>query len=284
MAGLTAARILADHFAQVTIIDRDQFPLEPTHRAGVPQARHLHALLTRGYRLLDGRFPTLFDELTAAGALRAEWGHDSRVSLFGRWMPVIRSGLMTVLCSRDLLEYTVRRLLMAHQNVELIAGHEVVGLVTSAPGGFVQGVRTRARTQGSTPPEPMPVAFPGDRDRENVIAADFTVDASGRGSHTPEWLSALGYPAAAETVITPFLRYASRLYAAPTAFSEQWKSLLVRGVGPRVHRGGIIFRIEGGRWLVTLAGANRDYPQLDPDGFLEFARTLGDPPVLHANC
>jgi 2-polyprenyl-6-methoxyphenol hydroxylase-like FAD-dependent oxidoreductase len=121
----------------------------------------------------------------------------------------------------------------------------------------------------------------GNADRDDTIDADFIVDASGRGSRTPEWLNEMGYPAPAETVINPFLRYASRLYAPPPDFAASWKSLLMRGVGPLVHRGGIIFQIEGGRWLVTLAGANRDFPPLDHDGFLEFARSLGDPPELY---
>jgi len=51
IAGLLAARVLADHFDRITIIDRDQLPQEPEFRAGVPQARHIHVLLVRGQRL-----------------------------------------------------------------------------------------------------------------------------------------------------------------------------------------------------------------------------------------
>src|SRR6185312_8357506 len=39
-------------------------------------------------------------------------------------------------------------------------------------------------------------------------------------------------------------------------------------------RGGIMFPIEDGRWVVTLLGANKDYPPTDEDGFLEFARSM----------
>lgn len=45
IAGLVAARVLADHFARVTVIERDRFPEKPEFRKGVPQSRHLHALL-----------------------------------------------------------------------------------------------------------------------------------------------------------------------------------------------------------------------------------------------
>ena len=48
MAGLLAARVLASHFEQVTVVDRDRFPDRPAFRRGVPQSRHLHVLLGRG--------------------------------------------------------------------------------------------------------------------------------------------------------------------------------------------------------------------------------------------
>jgi glycine/D-amino acid oxidase-like deaminating enzyme len=47
MAGLLAARVLAGHFGQVTVVDRDRLPEHPRFRPGVPQSRHLHVLLGR---------------------------------------------------------------------------------------------------------------------------------------------------------------------------------------------------------------------------------------------
>ncbi len=48
LAGMLAARVLADHFERVTIIERDKLPDEPTPRKGVPQAHHLHVMMVRG--------------------------------------------------------------------------------------------------------------------------------------------------------------------------------------------------------------------------------------------
>ena len=48
MAGLLAARVLSDSYAQVTMIDRDELTGTPTHRRGVPQGRHIHALRRAG--------------------------------------------------------------------------------------------------------------------------------------------------------------------------------------------------------------------------------------------
>ena len=45
MAGLLTARVLSDHFAQVTIVERDPVRNQPESRKGQPQTRHLHILL-----------------------------------------------------------------------------------------------------------------------------------------------------------------------------------------------------------------------------------------------
>jgi len=45
MAGLLAARILSDHFEQVTVIEHDQLTDDAEPSKGVPQGRHIHVLL-----------------------------------------------------------------------------------------------------------------------------------------------------------------------------------------------------------------------------------------------
>lgn len=65
MAGLLAARVLCDHFAQVTLIERDQFSDRPESRRGQPQTRHLHGLLASGRDLLEAYFPGLTADLQA---------------------------------------------------------------------------------------------------------------------------------------------------------------------------------------------------------------------------
>src|SRR5690348_146949 len=72
MAGMLAARVLADHFASVILVERDRFPAGPEGRKGVPQGRHVHALLMRGRDILEDLFPGLQDELGAAGAPRLD--------------------------------------------------------------------------------------------------------------------------------------------------------------------------------------------------------------------
>ena len=55
MAGLAAARVLADHFDQVTVLDRDDLPDTAATRKGVPQGRHAHGLPARGRVAVRGQ-------------------------------------------------------------------------------------------------------------------------------------------------------------------------------------------------------------------------------------
>ena len=45
IAGVLAARVLAEHYDRVTLVDRDEMPSRPVIRGGVPQGRHVHGLL-----------------------------------------------------------------------------------------------------------------------------------------------------------------------------------------------------------------------------------------------
>lgn len=70
MAGLLAARVLADRFDRVTVIDRDDLPDGAESRKGVPQGRHAHGLLASGELVLRDLFPGLMEELITVGAER----------------------------------------------------------------------------------------------------------------------------------------------------------------------------------------------------------------------
>jgi len=69
MAGLCAARVAAERFDRVVVIDRDALPATVETRPHVPQGRQPHLLLVGGARLLEGWFPGIVDELLAGGAV-----------------------------------------------------------------------------------------------------------------------------------------------------------------------------------------------------------------------
>ena len=121
MAGLLAARALADHFTRVTVVERDPAQPVPGHRKGVPQDQHIHVLLRSGALTLERFFPGFTDELVAAGARTFDSGSDARWFHHGVWKLRQKSGVPLLAQSRPFLEWHVRRRLAALPNVLFVA-------------------------------------------------------------------------------------------------------------------------------------------------------------------
>ncbi len=269
IAGLTAARMLTEHFAQVTIVERDRLPQGPDYRAGVPQARHAHALLVKGQQLLEEMFPGFSQDLLDAGAIRANVGNALEFNVFGQWRrPTYQSKLDVISCSRPLIEYTIYRRLAQNSQVRFLQEHEVTGLAVSPAKSRATGVFLRNRADKSA--EPI------------ELAADLIVDASGRSSHAPEWLEALGYPMPREITVNAHPGYASRIYRKPVNFKEPWQAIYMMPEAPHQRRGAVILPMEDNRWHVTLIGMAGDFPPTDEEGFLAFARSLPDTRIYDA--
>jgi hypothetical protein len=81
MGGLDAARVLADFFRTVTMVERDLLPDDPAIRRGVAQGRHLHVLLPRGAQILDELFPGFPNELVPHGVPVWEDGELSKLHI-----------------------------------------------------------------------------------------------------------------------------------------------------------------------------------------------------------
>ncbi|HWS85365.1 MAG TPA: hypothetical protein VN282_00100 [Pyrinomonadaceae bacterium] len=269
LAGLLAARVLAAHFARVTVVERDAYPSDTSVRKGVPQASHVHALMRRGQQVIEELFPGLLDELVADGAHWVDTAGEVAWLTPAGWGTRFPSDLKVIGLTRPLLDLHVRRRLGYDPRVRVLEGTEILRLLPGARGGVgVCGGQVRTRLSGSN--------------IEEELRADLVVDATGRGSRAPRWLEELGYEAPEETVVNGFLGYASRLYRVPNGAAADWKGAYVQLAPPAQTRGGIMLPVEGGRWLVTLIGGDRDYPPADEEGFLEFARSLASPVIYDA--
>lgn len=272
MAGLWAARVLADHFDQVTIIERDELPNEPVHRAGVPQARQYHILLRRGRLIMQELFPGLDEDLKAAGAIEADLTRDAKILFRGHWLNQRPSGHFVLSCSRMLLEAVIRTRLRDYANVRFVEGAEVIGLGAEKKGDkqAITGVEVRWRAKSNDEQQ---------IDKPSRFLADFIVDATGRNSRTPKWLVELGYDAPEKSVVNSFLGYATRRYRKPVDWQADWQMMLISSTPPHQPRAGLIFTEENNQWVVLVAGANKDYPPTDEEGFTEYARTVA--PEFH---
>jgi flavin-dependent dehydrogenase len=258
IAGLTAARVLSDHFDKVTVIERGPMADGVEFPKGVPQSRHPHILLIRGERILEDHFPGFKQDLIDGGAKVMNFGRDLKMRFPGGWLPQYQTEMQGIAASRKLIDFTVYQHVAQIPNINFKPDSEVVSICTDDDNRRVIGVQIHNRADG----------------RVEDVPAELIVDASGRNSKAPHWLAQLGYAAPEDNVVNAFPGYASRIYEIPKNFDKGWKTMYIMPNPPEVTRGAIIIPMEGDLWHVTLIGMNRDNPPTDEAGFMKFARSL----------
>ncbi|MEU3256073.1 FAD-dependent monooxygenase, partial [Streptomyces sp. NPDC006997] len=266
LAGLTAARALANFMDHVTVIDRDWMPHGPARRRGVPQARHTHTLTHTAQQGLEQLFPHITADLTAAGAVRVHPGADLLVLGPAGWLPRTATGLPHLSASRDLIDAVLRDRLRADPKVTFLPRHEAVGL-QGGPHDTVTGVWIRPLTHPRTP---------ATTPRRRLISADFVIDASGRDSHAPQWLADLGYRPPRETVTETHTSFATAVFAPPVGHVADFTALLLMPA-PGHPAQGTLNPTEGGRWSVTVTTADGRPAPADHAALLRAAGTLRHP-------
>jgi 2-polyprenyl-6-methoxyphenol hydroxylase-like FAD-dependent oxidoreductase len=269
MGGLLAARVLADFYDRVTVVERDILPADPVNRRGVPQGRLIHAALARCTQILDELFPGFVDELTAMGVGSWDDGDLSKLWFSVGGHQTVRSGTapnppVILFPSRPVLEWNVRRRVKAITNVMFLEGHDVVGLTATPDRDRVTGARVVDRAG----------------DHQTMLTADLVVDATGRGSRTPVFLEELGYGRPSEDELTVQLAYACQLLRiTPGAVKEHMIALFPEPGRPKMF--GLI-RNENDTWMFgvgALAGAEPPGRRAD---MLRFAADFAPAHVLEA--
>lgn len=263
IAGLLAARVLSDHVDRVTVIERDRIPSDPQFRPGTPQGHQIHVLLTQGSRLLENLFPGLLQQLADVGAPAVNWTADNLWLGTEGWMSRSDSELNTRTCSRVYLEWHLRQRLRQNPRIHWHEHTTVKQLLTDETRSQITGVQLHNL----------------DTQQESILATDLVVDASGRNSHLPQWLTDLGYTPPEETKINSFLGYSTRWYKIPAAHEQDWKVMIISAKPPDHARAAMIYPVEGDRWALLLAGMGGDYPPTDEAGFMAFAQSLRHPAI-----
>jgi 2-polyprenyl-6-methoxyphenol hydroxylase-like FAD-dependent oxidoreductase len=241
MAGLLAARVLSDFYETVTLVERDRLPAGFEQRRGVPQGRHLHALLSTGSQALEQLFPGLLDELVTAGANVLD---DAPTQVYMRLgdHELDRSGTLTDPASlviyqpsRPFLESYVRRRVRAIENVRILECHDVVEPISNAA-HRITGVRVVNR----------------ETSRETVLDAELVVDATGRSARTPAFLQSLGYDRPTEQRYPVQLSYSSQFLRIPAGMLKE--KLILFGPEPERLTGAGVLAYENDIWILTLIG------------------------------
>jgi 2-polyprenyl-6-methoxyphenol hydroxylase-like FAD-dependent oxidoreductase len=268
VGGLVAARVLSEAYERVTVVERDPLAPATAHRRGLPQARHAHLLIPSGTRIFDELFPGLDKELSAAGVPVVRDFAEFLLAPGGG--PPLRLQGPTddpflCLASRPCLEEHVRTRVLAQPNVEIIDRCDATGVTTNATRDRVTGVR---------------VLHHGGEPAAEAIHTDLVVDATGRGSRTPAWLTALGYDEPHQEQLTINLLYVTRrLRLRSAALSTK-----VVGIGAKPNRpmGFVLFAQEDHRWILTVFGYPGHHPPRDAVGLLDAVEAMAPPEVFAA--
>jgi 2-polyprenyl-6-methoxyphenol hydroxylase-like FAD-dependent oxidoreductase len=263
LAGLLSARAVAPHFDEVVILERAELDGVPAPRRSAPQSFHLHVLLKGGENAMEALAPGFRDAMEASGSVRMHPGQDMRSASemgVGRRFdtPMRVHGQ-----SRWLLEDCLRRrVLETTPDLQLRCGVMVRGLLHDADGNRVRGLE---------------IEVGGER---SELACDLVVDASGRGEGAVRWFGALGLPVPEIEEVKVDFGYASTVLRLAEDPARDWKGLVCGNLPREGARGGVIMPIEGGLHICSLGGRAGDYPPADPEGLVEFTRSLPDP-CLH---
>jgi 2-polyprenyl-6-methoxyphenol hydroxylase-like FAD-dependent oxidoreductase len=258
IGGLLAARVLAESFDEVVLVERGELADAPIARPGVPQSNHAHGLLAGGMDALDQLFPGLVDELESLGCPTGDNLRDVAWVFSGRRLAMGDSGVRGMTVARPLLEHTIRRRVLKLPRVRLESGLRVTGLLSTA--GRITGVRV-VSTSGR---------------EEQHLTGDLVVDASGRRSPLPEWLAALGYAPPRIEEVALETHYASRIYSRRPHHLNGGIALVVVS-DPEQPRGGIALALDDQRWIVSQYALAGERPPKDHAGFVRFARSLASP-------
>ncbi|MBO0869306.1 MAG: FAD-binding monooxygenase [Micromonosporaceae bacterium] len=260
VCGLLVARVLAEHYRRVLVVERDRLPAGIQQRRAVPQGHHVHGLLPRGLAVAEGLLPGLTDQLVADGARLGDLVGNVRWYLGGRRLPRSPAGLPTVVGSRPLIEHGIRARVRALPSVTLLDGHDIVGLAATPDRARITGVQVSNVYSNQA----------------WTIPADLVVDATGRGSRAPRWLTELGYQAPPRDEMHMEVAYASRIFAAPPGIlGTDLVAVTTRLPGQR--RSSVLSLLEGERLLVSLAGVRGERPPLELDAFTGYAKSLAAP-------
>ncbi len=251
IAGLTAARVLADWFEHVTLVERDEFPRRGEQRPGVPQGAQWHMLMPSAAAMLEELHPGLLAELESAGVPALHFLRETHMEVAGHLLnrdgalPMAWHQPSRVMLEAHLRTWTSARVLMRPgvSALDLIVTDEgrVAGVLLDTPDGLER------------------------------LAADLVIDATGGALRPTAEL-----PTPEELRVDVDVRQVTVTVAVRTVPSAVEPLLLH---GPHVARpwGAAATRIEGNRWQLTAIGYRGHHPPTDRDGLLDFVEPLIPP-------
>lgn len=243
ISGLLAARVLADFYEHVTVVERDEFPRRGNHRAGTPQDAQWHLLMPSAAAIMEDLYRGLLTDIATAGAPVIT--HLSQAHLEVSGHKLSQDGPLPAplqLISRPLLETqvrarTARRVLIrpATKALDLLLEYDrVTGIVLANADG----------------PE--------------ILRADLVVDAT---AGTLQQFTGLGMPDE-DRVEVDVRQYTVEF--VPREVPAEVSPLFISGPDFTRPRGVAVTQIDGGRWQLMAAGFRGNHPRGDRAALTDF--------------
>ncbi|MFE2941477.1 FAD-dependent oxidoreductase [Streptomyces sp. NPDC059255] len=248
VAGLLAARVLSDHARRVVVVERDNLDGPVGSRAGVPQVQQVHALLPSGLHWIERWLPGFTQDARDKGAVL---GTPAQVLIThdGSYQPSGSVAHSLLTASRPFLEARLRDAVTALPNVSVLRAR-------------VTGLDYRDDAVGA-------VRYVGDE--PGVLAADFVVDAMGRGSRLAEWLEQDGFDKPAIERLQSPINYATALFERPEQAVDLEVSTALGTFTPQYRTDGVsiatLSAVEDEQWIVMLVGFGEDRPGATTEEF-----------------
>ena len=263
IAGLLAARVLSEHYAEVVLLERDRLPDFAAPRKGTPHAVHPHGLLARGREAIESLFPGFTDALVARGALLGDIGTDIAVDANRARFARRPAGVMAVAASRLAIEAELRRRVRALPGVHLLDEVDVHAPLQAE--GRVSGVSFHRRDAAAQP---------------ETLAAALVLDCTGRGSRSPAWLRDWGYDTPPEDRVTVGLAYSSA-YFRRDAGARPGIGCVIGAATPEVPRPSILIAQEPdeqgqARWVAGVGGYAGDHVDTTLEAMRRRAAEIGN--------
>lgn len=258
IAGLMAARVLADHAHTVLIVERDDVGSDSRPRAGVPHDRQGHVLLPGGFAQIERWLPGFTNGAQDRGARLVHF--EQQAVYLGDEQRLLNRDMSILAGTRPFLESRIRAMVLALPNVSILSARATD---LDFRDGAVHAVRYT--TQGG----------------EHVIGADFVVDALGRSSRTSEWLAKAGFQRPPLHRVRTDINYATALFKRSGDPGELPLTALAHFDGPSAPDGlalGTVLVAEEDQWMVMLAAYEPARPPRTLEGFRATCAKL--PPVF----
>ena len=244
MCGLSAGMMLTRDGHEVTVFERDAAPVpesveaawEQWARDGVSQFRLAHFFAPAGREVLEKTLPDVLEALVAAGA--------ARMDLIGLMPPHLaeagaRAGderFVTYTARRPTIEQALARAAEAEPDLEVRRGTAVKELTMRADTGapHVTGIRL---------------------DSGETLPADLVVDAMGRRSPLPRWLSdaSIG-PMHEESEDSGFIYYGRYFRSGDGTTPQPFGPLLA----PMGSFSILTLPADNGTWALTIVASSGD--------------------------